>query len=176
MVDRTKAGSLMGAKETKETPSGKSARTSVATCNARRVLPTPPGPVRVSRRTSELRSRAVTAASSCLRPMRGVSGAGSLYLAVCYGPALVTVMQLSRAAPLLTVYVTEGGCTPVESPVRITGLCTPKKDPFQGPTGRIAGGLTGTVTAGSVSLRRGALQGISQLFFVTRCSSRLTTL
>jgi hypothetical protein len=36
------------------------------------------------------------------------------------------MVELPRAAPLLLVYVTEGGKTPVELPVPITGLCVPK--------------------------------------------------
>src|SRR5437870_3347108 len=54
-------------------------------------------------------------------------------------PALISVTQLSRAALLLTVYVTQGGGTPVESPVLITCLCVPKTNPFQGQTGSITG-------------------------------------
>jgi hypothetical protein len=49
-------------------------RASSATCNANRVLPTPPGPVSVSRRTSGWRSRSRSDAISSSRPTRGVSG------------------------------------------------------------------------------------------------------
>jgi hypothetical protein len=41
--------------------------------------------------------------------------------------AIVSMVQLSRATPLLTVYVTEGNCTPVELPVVTTGLCLMKR-------------------------------------------------
>ena len=46
----------MAASATKKTPSSKSSRRSAAACSARRVLPVPPGPVRVRRRTSWLDS------------------------------------------------------------------------------------------------------------------------
>jgi len=41
----TSSGSLMGASATKQIPSGKRGRRSAATSSAKRVLPTPPGPV-----------------------------------------------------------------------------------------------------------------------------------
>ena len=83
MVGMTKSGSLIGANGTKETPSGKSSRSSVATWSARRVLPTPPVPVRVKRRTSGRCRRVQAAATSCLRPMREVSCAGRLCIGAC---------------------------------------------------------------------------------------------
>ena len=46
----TAAGSPTGASSTSHTPSGNSAASSAATCTARRVLPTPPTPVRVTSR------------------------------------------------------------------------------------------------------------------------------
>src|SRR5438045_3244599 len=52
MVGATRAGSLVGARFTKNTPSAKRSLSSAATWRPRRVLPTPPGPVRVTRRTS----------------------------------------------------------------------------------------------------------------------------
>src|SRR5713226_2168438 len=45
----------------------------------RRVLPTPPGPVRVTKRTSGRRRRAHTACTSCSRPINGVSRPGKLW-------------------------------------------------------------------------------------------------
>ena len=48
----TRSGSVIGARDTKTTPSGNDAALSSATRKARRVLPTPPGPVRLTRRTS----------------------------------------------------------------------------------------------------------------------------
>src|SRR5437870_6606604 len=57
------SASLMGARFTKEMPSVKWSLSSAATCRPRRVLPLPPGPVRVKTRlrseehTSELQSR-----------------------------------------------------------------------------------------------------------------------
>src|SRR5262249_53594680 len=53
-----------------------SAAASPAICSANRVLPTPPGPVRVRRRTSSRRSNASPAAASASRPMSGVGGIG----------------------------------------------------------------------------------------------------
>src|SRR5947209_9730224 len=41
--------------------------------------------------------------------------------------AVVFMVELPRAAPLPLVDVTEGGKTPVELPVPITGLCVPKQ-------------------------------------------------
>ena len=54
-----------------------------ATASARRVLPTPPGPVSVSSRTAERAgsSRAVAAVISTSRPMSGVGDTGSRTLA-----------------------------------------------------------------------------------------------
>ena len=49
---------------------------SAATWSARRVLPTPPGPVNVTRRTSFRRSRSWMAVISRSRPTSGVSGMG----------------------------------------------------------------------------------------------------
>ena len=76
MVSRTRLGLAIGARLTKATPSGKSSTTSVAAAIARRVLPTPPGPVKVSRRTPGSRSSVTTAASSWSRAIKRVSGRG----------------------------------------------------------------------------------------------------
>src|SRR6266700_2264931 len=67
----------MGASETKQTPSGNSSCISVAMAIARRVLPTPPVPVRVRNRTSGRKSRVQAAAISRSRPIREVSDKGS---------------------------------------------------------------------------------------------------
>ena len=53
------------------------APTSAATWSARRVLPTPPGPVRVTRGTSSRSSKWQTTSTSCLRPMSGLRDSGS---------------------------------------------------------------------------------------------------
>ena len=79
MVGRANAGSRRGARFTKYTPSGNASLSSAATCSARRVLPMPPGPVRVSKRTSSRRSRRPTAATSCSRPMNAVGWTGKLF-------------------------------------------------------------------------------------------------
>ena len=52
IVGRTSAGSRSGARSTKATPSGNCARVARAASCARRVLPMPPGPVRVTRRAA----------------------------------------------------------------------------------------------------------------------------
>ena len=70
------AGSATGARSTKTAPSRSSAASSSATASASRVLPVPPGPVSVTRRTSSRRSSAVTAAISSRRPTSGVGGVG----------------------------------------------------------------------------------------------------
>ena len=57
MAGATRAGSASGARSTKATPSAKSAASDLATRSASRVLPTPPGPVRVTRRTSGRRKQ-----------------------------------------------------------------------------------------------------------------------
>ena len=49
---RPDAGSASGASGTKKTPSAKSSSSSAAACNARRVLPVPPGPISVTSWTS----------------------------------------------------------------------------------------------------------------------------
>jgi hypothetical protein len=77
IVGKTKAGSESAVRGIKRTPSGKVALTSAATSSARRVLPTPAIPVRVSRRTSWRASRAQTVCISSSRPKRGVGGMGS---------------------------------------------------------------------------------------------------
>ena len=60
IVEMTSAGSLIGARSTNQTPSAKSSSSAAATCSARRVLPMPPGPVSVTRRTSLRRRSAMT--------------------------------------------------------------------------------------------------------------------
>ena len=71
------AGSASGARSTKTTPSRKRSMSSPATAVATRVLPLPPAPVRVSRRTSSSRSISLRRATSRLRPTRRVGGIGS---------------------------------------------------------------------------------------------------
>ena len=73
----TRAGSWVAARDAKHTLSLKSPRRSSASCSARRVFPVPPGPVRVSRRTSGRRRRALSTARSASRPMSEVRGVGS---------------------------------------------------------------------------------------------------
>ena len=55
IVGTTRSGSVSGERSTKTTPSGKSSTIPTATAMASRVLPDPPGPVRVTSRTSSLR-------------------------------------------------------------------------------------------------------------------------
>src|SRR5438876_6670949 len=53
---RNQSGITNWARFTKKTPSAKRSPNSAATCKPKRVLPAPPGPVRVSRRTSSRHS------------------------------------------------------------------------------------------------------------------------
>ena len=73
---RTRPGSVTIASSTANVPSSNSSTRSAATCIARRVLPVPPGPVRVTSRTSSSRTSRRTASSSSSRPMSGVGCAG----------------------------------------------------------------------------------------------------
>ncbi len=78
MVASTRAGSRIGVRSTNSTPSAKAGSRSAATWRARRVLPMPPGPVSVRRRTAGASSSWHTAATSRARPISGVSGRGSV--------------------------------------------------------------------------------------------------
>ena len=62
---------------TNRTPSAKPAPTRCATSTASLLFPTPPGPVRVTRRTPSARTRSPTAATSSSRPTSGVAGTGT---------------------------------------------------------------------------------------------------
>ncbi len=70
-------------RSTNQAPSGNRSATAEANCSARRVLPAPPGPVRVSSRASD--SRAAAWASSASRPTKRVSGTGRLVAGVVFG-------------------------------------------------------------------------------------------
>ena len=76
MADGARAGSLMGASATKHTPSANRSLTCLATYRLSLVLPTPPGPVSVRRRTSGCSSFCLTPFTSRSLPMKGVSGEG----------------------------------------------------------------------------------------------------
>ena len=78
MVVGTRAVSFTSESATKKTPSSKSSSTSAAACKARRVLPVPPGPVSVSRRTSSCPSRSHTSSTSRSLPTSGVGWSGRL--------------------------------------------------------------------------------------------------
>ena len=70
------AGPMMWANSTQATPSGKAAAIASAAAMARRVLPTPPGPVSVMRRACPNSHREGDFATSRSRPMRRVGGRG----------------------------------------------------------------------------------------------------
>ena len=72
----TAAGSPTGANSTSHTPSGNSAASSAATCTARRVLPTPPTPVRVTSRCA--RTCSASSFTSTSRPTKLVTCTGRL--------------------------------------------------------------------------------------------------
>lgn len=76
MVVPTRLGSASCASGTKATPSGKSDATCAAASSASRVLPTPPGPVRVSKRASDLRIAEQIELTSCSPPMKAVGEVG----------------------------------------------------------------------------------------------------
>ena len=79
IVAATSRWSRTGARSTKNTPSGKLVCAAAATVKASRVLPTPLGPVRVTRRPSppSCLRRFATSVVSCSRPTSGVAGTGS---------------------------------------------------------------------------------------------------
>ena len=79
IVAATSRWSRTGARSTKNTPSGKLVCAAAATVNASRVLPTPLGPVRVTRCPSppSCLRRFATTAVSCSRPTSDVAGTGS---------------------------------------------------------------------------------------------------
>ena len=77
------SGSATAASGTKRAPSANSPATARATSSASRVLPVPPAPVSVSRRTPGRTTSARTCSSSRRRPTNDVSDAGQL------GPAAV---------------------------------------------------------------------------------------
>jgi|GEM_PF-4244837 len=90
MVGTTREGSPSGARATNATPSGKSSAVSRAAWTARRVLPTPPVPVRVSSRTAGSRRKASISSSSRSRPRSGVCGTATASSATISGAAAVT--------------------------------------------------------------------------------------
>ena len=77
MAGSTSAGSRSGASATNTTPSPKSDFNASATARATRVLPTPPGPVRVSKGTPGSRSSPQISARTSSRPISGVRVTGS---------------------------------------------------------------------------------------------------
>ena len=85
MVGSTSIGSPIEARETKHTPPIKCSRIVLAICILRRVLPTPPGPSRVSRCTLVRLSRLDTVTISCSRPINEEKGCGifQIYSGVC---------------------------------------------------------------------------------------------
>ena len=94
-----------------------------ATRRARRVLPTPPGPVRVRRRTPSSPSRAQTAAASRSRPISGVSGTGRLGAGVgggvaigCPDPARGRTADKRNDGRWAAGRQPDGGSCPVPSP------------------------------------------------------------
>ena len=69
------SGIAKGGQGIKMAPSQKLELTASSTACAMRVLPTPPGPVRVSKETAGSRISEQTSAHRCFRPMRGVRSA-----------------------------------------------------------------------------------------------------
>ncbi len=81
---------------TNRTPSSKPAPTRCATSTASLLFPTPPGPVRVTRRTPSARTRSPTAATSSSRPTSGVAGTGTAPASDAPSPALSRAGALSN--------------------------------------------------------------------------------
>ena len=77
IAEATSAGSGTAASGTKTAPSANSDSSLAAASRASRVLPTPPGPVSVSRRTSGRHKRPVNVVTSRSRPTSAVSGVGN---------------------------------------------------------------------------------------------------
>ena len=82
----TSEGSCRAVRSIQARPSTKPARRVWASSSASLVLPTPPGPVRVSRRTPRACKRSSAWVTSCSRPSRAVGGKGS----TCRGAAFVS--------------------------------------------------------------------------------------
>src|SRR6266487_3850757 len=70
-------GILKGGERNEADPVGEVLLNLAGKVQSEACLPTPPGPMRVSKRTSACRSMIQTAAISCSLPMREVSGNGS---------------------------------------------------------------------------------------------------
>ncbi len=83
MVGMTSSGSLTGASGTKQTPSEKSFNSAFATASPSRVLPTPPVPISVSKRTSGCRNRVQSSTSSSSRPKKGSKLPRQIVCLVC---------------------------------------------------------------------------------------------
>ena len=73
----TSSAARTGPSSTNRTPSSKPGPSRCATSTASLLFPTPPGPVRVTRRTPSARTRSLTAAASSSRPTSGVAGTGT---------------------------------------------------------------------------------------------------
>ena len=110
MAETTRSGLVMGARSTNQIPSENASTRLVATWRARRVLPTPPGPVKVSRRISSWRSRSTSTATSRSRPTSGVSGAGR-FVDRADGDALDTDTPLTERG-IATLREIVGGVPP----------------------------------------------------------------
>ena len=75
-MSHTASGSVTGANSHSQAPSGKSVTTSAATWRARRVLPTPPTPVRVT--NDDVRTSSASDSISASRPTKVVIWRGRL--------------------------------------------------------------------------------------------------
>ena len=107
----TRAGSASGPSSTSHTPSGNRGSSRRAASNANRVLPTPPAPVRVTRRCAVIRSTTVPSEASrpiksgrCegrfVRPAGGVTAVSASRMSpVNWYPRPATVLMRSRSAP-----------------------------------------------------------------------------
>src|SRR5205823_310 len=125
MVGRTRSALLIGASGTTWTPSGKAPTRSVAICRLKRVLPTPPGPVRTSKRTFGRAKSVQTTTTSRSRPINGVSCGNR---------------EAERFPRLLVTHRGSPGCSEggtnapscIAAPYRYQESSSPKKCSFQG--------------------------------------------
>jgi len=102
---RTCAGSRTGVRSAKATPSAKRsgpAASEAAAASARRVLPTPAGPVNVSSRTSSVVSSCRMSASSSDRPTSGVGGDAARRASVTRASREVAAHSPARTSWALT--------------------------------------------------------------------------
>src|SRR5262249_15315145 len=131
MASATNAGSPTSASGTNHTPSGKSPAAPSAMQMASRVLPTPPGPVKVSNGTEESSSSARPRDNSRSRPISGVRAAGGI---AGRSDGNAVSMLLARSLPREELTLADSavprGDRQVAAP---TSAGVPRSKQYQGP-------------------------------------------